>query len=92
MLRIVQFVIPFAVAALVFRQVRKPSGWLGRRMVQAMSLSHAAMTDLTAGSLDLTAFDVNKGGLFRSFHENGSGKYRLHAHVTTGEIEVRGAQ
>jgi hypothetical protein len=45
-----------------------------------------------AGSLDLSAFDVNKGGLFRSYNENGPGKYRLHAHITTGEIELRGTQ
>ena len=31
--------------AWVFRQVRKPSGWLGKRIVRAMNLSHAAMTD-----------------------------------------------
>src|SRR5215469_3707965 len=29
----------------VFRQVRKPSGWLGRRIVRAMNVSHATMTD-----------------------------------------------
>ena len=32
-------------AAWVFRQVRKPSGWLGRRVVRAMNIGHAAMTD-----------------------------------------------
>lgn len=31
--------------AWVFRQVRKPSGALGRRVVQAMNLSHSEMTD-----------------------------------------------
>lgn len=30
--------------ALLFRQVRKPSGLLGRRVVRAMNLSHASMT------------------------------------------------
>lgn len=29
----------------IFRQVRKPSGPLGRRVVRAMNVSHAAMTD-----------------------------------------------
>jgi hypothetical protein len=42
-----------------------------------------------AGSVEATAFHVSKGGLFRSFQEDGSGKYRLHAHVTTGEIDLR---
>jgi SAM-dependent methyltransferase len=29
----------------LFRQVRKPRGWLGGRVVRAMNLSHATMTD-----------------------------------------------
>jgi hypothetical protein len=45
-----------------------------------------------AGSLDASAFNVSKGGLFRSFNETGPGKYRLHAHVTTGEIDLRGTE
>jgi hypothetical protein len=43
-----------------------------------------------AGSVEASAFKISKGGLFRSFQEQGSGKYRLHAHVTTGEIDLRG--
>ena len=43
-----------------------------------------------AGSIEASAFDVSKGGLFRSFEQSGPGKYRLHAHVTTGEIDLRG--
>lgn len=43
-----------------------------------------------AGSIEAKAFDVSKGGLFRSFEQNGPGKYRLHAHVLTGEIDLRG--
>jgi hypothetical protein len=45
---------------------------------------------VTAGSLEASAFNVSKGGLFRSFEQNGHGKYRLRAHVTTGEIQLRG--
>jgi len=45
-----------------------------------------------AGSIEASAFDVSKGGLFRSFEQRGAGKYRLHAHVTTGEIQLRGPQ
>jgi len=44
-----------------------------------------------AGGLDASAFDVSKGGLFRSFEREGQGKYRLHAHVMTGEIDLRGS-
>ena len=45
-----------------------------------------------AGSIEASAFDVSKGGLFRSFEQSGAGKYRLHAHVATGEINLRGPQ
>lgn len=46
-------------------------------------------TWVTSGALDATPFDVHKGGLFRSFDKNGPGKYRLHAHVGAGQIELR---
>ncbi len=42
------------------------------------------------GSIEASAFDVSKGGLFRSFEQHGPGQYRLHAHVMTGEIDLRG--
>lgn len=42
------------------------------------------------GSIESSAFDVSKGGVFRSFEQQGPGKYRLHAHVITGEINLRG--
>jgi len=45
-----------------------------------------------AGSIEASAFEVSKGGLFRSFEQSGAGKYRLHAHVATGEINLRGPQ
>jgi hypothetical protein len=45
---------------------------------------------VTTGSIEASAFDVSKGGLFRSFEQRGPGKYRLHAHVITGEIDLRG--
>ncbi len=44
---------------------------------------------VTTGSIESSAFDVSKGGLFRSFEQQGPGKYRLHAHVMTGEIDLR---
>jgi hypothetical protein len=43
------------------------------------------------GSIEASAFDVSKDGLFRSFEQHGPGKYRLHAHVLAGEIELRGS-
>ena len=44
---------------------------------------------VTTGSIESSAFDVSKGGLFRSFEQQGPGKYRLHAHVMAGEIDLR---
>jgi len=45
---------------------------------------------VTAGSIEASAFNISKGGLFRSFEQSGRGKYRLRARVTTGEIDLRG--
>jgi hypothetical protein len=48
--------------------------------------SHADASVL-AGDLAASAFGVHKDGLFRSFEkDNPSGKYRLHAHVGTGDL------
>jgi len=41
------------------------------------------------GSVEAPAFEVSKGGLFRSFSQLGPGKYRLHAHVFTGEVDLQ---
>lgn len=45
MVLIIRLVLGVLLVVLLFQQVRKPSGWLGRRVVRAMNLSHAAMTD-----------------------------------------------
>jgi len=44
---------------------------------------------VTSGDLDARPFNVSKGGLFRSFEKDGSGKYRLHAHVGAGDLTLR---
>jgi hypothetical protein len=41
------------------------------------------------GDLEASAFDVSKGGLFRSFDHHGPGKFRVHAHVGAGQLELR---
>ena len=43
---------------------------------------------VTMGAIDASAFDVSKGGMFRSFEQHGPGKYRLHAQVFTGEVDL----
>ena len=44
---------------------------------------------VTAGDLNAPAFKEVRGGLFRSFRWKGPGKYRLHAHVMAGDINLR---
>jgi hypothetical protein len=44
---------------------------------------------VNSGAINASAFDVNKGGLFRSFDTTGPGKYKLHAHVGAGEVDLR---
>ena len=41
------------------------------------------------GELDGHAFGEEHGGLFRSFKKQGSGKYRLHAHVGAGQLTLQ---
>ena len=38
-----------------------------------------------SGDLEASAFNISKGGLFRSFDQDGPGKYRVHAHVGAGK-------
>ncbi len=51
-------------------------------------------TSVTTGDLEVSAFGVSKGGLFRSFHSNtvpnksSAGKYSLYAHVGAGELDI----
>lgn len=44
---------------------------------------------VSSGDLEASAFDVSKGGLFRSFDKTGPGKYQLHAHGGAGQLELR---
>ena len=44
---------------------------------------------VNSGAIDADAFDVHKGGLFRSFDHSGMGNLRLRAHIGAGQIEIR---
>ncbi|HKD81522.1 MAG TPA: hypothetical protein VKH81_17650 [Candidatus Angelobacter sp.] len=44
---------------------------------------------VTAGDLSAPAFATSKGGLFRSLHWKGHGKYRLHVSLTAGSLKLR---
>jgi SAM-dependent methyltransferase len=65
-LQILQVFLTILAIAWLFRQVRKPSGWLGKRVVRAMNLSHSAMTDWALQELapteDAAILDVGCGG------------------------------
>lgn len=50
--------------------------------------SHVDASILT-GDIDAAPFHEDHGGLFRSFHKDGSGKYKLHAHVGAGDLTLR---
>jgi hypothetical protein len=41
---------------------------------------------LWAGDIKASAFQIFKGGLFRSFDWTGKGSYRLHAHLMAGDL------
>ena len=45
-----------------------------------------------AGEVNAAPFDVEKGGLFRSFQWRGHGRYRLHAHLTAGELTLHSSR
>jgi ubiquinone/menaquinone biosynthesis C-methylase UbiE len=45
MAQILRVAVPVLLAVWLFLQVRKPSGWVGRRIVRAMNLGHATMTE-----------------------------------------------
>src|SRR5689334_16602654 len=44
---------------------------------------------VTAGVIHAPAFQAAKGGLFRSLSWKGPGKYRLHAHLMAGDVNLR---
>lgn len=48
-----------------------------------------ADASVLAGDLDAGPFGVSKDGLFRSFHKQGAGKYKLHAHVGAGDLTLK---
>jgi ubiquinone/menaquinone biosynthesis C-methylase UbiE len=66
MLLIVRVVVAIVPMVWVCRQVRKPNGWLGKRVVRAMNLSHAGLTDWGLEQLsfppDATILDIGCGG------------------------------
>ena len=44
---------------------------------------------VNSGDLEASAFNISKGGLFRSFRQSGPGTYRVYAHVGAGQLTLR---
>jgi hypothetical protein len=42
-----------------------------------------------SGGLEASPFGESRGGLFRSFHKEGNGRYHLHAHVGAGDLTLK---
>ena len=42
-----------------------------------------------AGDISASPFGEDHGGLFRSFHKSGPGKFTLYAHVTAGDLTLK---
>ena len=63
---IIKLALSFLLILWVIRQVRKPTGPLGRRMLRAMNITHAAMTDWGLQHVHIeksfTILDVGCGG------------------------------
>jgi hypothetical protein len=70
------------------KDVELHAGELNMELGKPEDYAHVDASVLT-GDLEASAFDVSKGGLFRSFDRSGPGKYRVHAHVGAGQIELR---
>lgn len=70
------------------KDVQLHAGQLTMEIGQPADYAHVDAS-VNSGEIDARPFDINKGGLFRSFDRNGPGKYRLHAHVGAGELDLR---
>jgi hypothetical protein len=64
------------------------SGQLTIAVERPQDYGHVDVSE-SAGQVDAEIFGDSKGGLFRSILRENGGKYRLHAHVGTGQVLVR---
>jgi hypothetical protein len=70
------------------KDVELSFGQLNMDVGKAEEYRHVSAS-VNTGELDAPAFNVSKGGLFRSFTRTGPGKYLIHAHVGAGELDLR---
>jgi len=70
------------------KDVELHAGDLTISVGNASDYGHVDASVLT-GDIEGAPFGESHGGLFRSFHKTGSGKYNLHAHVGAGQITLQ---
>jgi hypothetical protein len=71
------------------KDVELHAGQLTIEVTKPEEYGHVDMS-VSAGEVDAEVFGGDsKGGLFRSISRDAGGKYRLHAHVGTGQLSVR---
>jgi hypothetical protein len=66
------------------------SSWAGNMVVEVRRPEEykSVSASVTAGELNASAFDVKKGGLFRSFSWKGPGTYTLDIRLTAGDVRL----
>jgi hypothetical protein len=66
------------------------SSWAGNVVVEVGRPEEyrTVSASVTAGDLDASAFDVKKGGLFRSFSWKGPGTYKMEVRLTAGDLRL----
>ena len=70
------------------KDVELHAGDLTIAVGNAADYSHVDAS-VMSGDLEAPPFGESHGGLFRSFEKNGTGKYKLHAHVGAGDLTLR---
>jgi len=70
------------------KDIELHAGELEVAMGDAKDYAHVDAS-VSSGNLEAPQMGISKGGLFRSFNKEGSGTYRLHAHVGAGDLTLR---
>jgi hypothetical protein len=70
------------------QDVELHAGELTVAMRESANYSHVDAS-VFSGEVDAAPFGESHGGLFRSFRREGTGRYRLHAHVGTGQLTLQ---
>jgi hypothetical protein len=66
------------------------SMWAGEASIEIGDPARYRRVDASVrfGEIGARPFNVNKGGIFRSFHWNGNGEYTLRARIFAGELQL----